>query len=102
MHSNNILLNLRNKINKIDESILHLLSKRKEIVIQIAKIKILHNLPIKDKNRERELLNTLITFGKTYNISKNYICNIFKMIIQDSILTQTNIKDKLNKKKYDI
>lgn len=92
MELKTILQKLRNKINKIDELILELLFKRRKIAIKIAKKKIINKFPIKDKNREQELLKKLINFGKKLKLSKKYIQEIFNIIIHDSIEIQKKIK----------
>ncbi|MGE9716554.1 chorismate mutase, partial [Escherichia coli] len=47
--------------------------------------------PIRDKNRERELLELLIEKGKNVGLDGFYISRIFQMIIEDSVLTQQAI-----------
>ena len=47
---------LRNKINETDEKLVELFCKRMNISLEIAKYKKENNLPVLDKNRERELL----------------------------------------------
>lgn len=98
MELKKILLDLRNTINEIDELILNLLSKRRKIAIKIAKKKIANNFPIKDKNREKELLQKLLHIGKLYQLSEKYIQKIFQIIIQDSIMIQQQIQIQLNQK----
>lgn len=94
-----VLLKLRNKINEIDELILHLLSQRRKIAIKIAKKKIINDLPIKDKNREKELLQELYHIGEMYQLPKKYIQKIFHDIIEDSIMVQKIVKIKIKQKK---
>ncbi|CAL4043097.1 Bifunctional chorismate mutase/prephenate dehydratase [Buchnera aphidicola (Takecallis arundicolens)] len=98
MELKKILLNLRNTINEIDELILNLLSKRRKIAIKIAKKKIANNFPIKDQNRENELLQKLLHIGKLYQLPEKYIQKIFQIIIQDSVMIQQQIKIQLNQK----
>lgn len=47
---------LRNEINETDEKLVELFCKRMNISLEIAKYKKENNLPVLDKNRERELL----------------------------------------------
>ncbi|CAL4043003.1 Bifunctional chorismate mutase/prephenate dehydratase [Buchnera aphidicola (Phyllaphis fagi)] len=88
------LLELRNYINYIDKKILILLSNRKKITIKIIKEKIINNIPIQDKKREKEILKKLFHMGKKYFLSQNYIEKIFKNIIQESVITQKKIKNQ--------
>lgn len=97
MKIKNILSNLREKIINIDESILKLLFLRRKLVINIIKEKIKNNISIKDTNREKILINHLISYGKNKKLDSTYIKNIFKFIIKDSILIQENfLQKKLN------
>ncbi|CAL4322210.1 prephenate dehydratase domain-containing protein [Buchnera aphidicola] len=102
MENKKSLLNLRNSINDIDNTILHLLEKRKKISIKIAKIKLIYKYPIEDKKREQELINRLIEIGKKKSFSENYVKRIFKIIINDSVKIQKSMIHNLNKKKKNI
>ena len=66
---------IRKEINKIDEKIINLLKQRKEKVIFIGKVKKIKNLPIADKNREKEILSSL---------DSDYEKNIYKNILTES------------------
>jgi len=94
------LLKLREKINLIDENIIILLSKRKSLYKEIVKEKEIHKKPIKDENREKQLIIHLINLGKKYDISSKYITKIFNIIIEDSVLAQKKILQKHRKKNY--
>ncbi|CAL4323744.1 Bifunctional chorismate mutase/prephenate dehydratase [Buchnera aphidicola (Neophyllaphis podocarpi)] len=98
MISDNSLIFLRKKINTIDEEILLLLHKRKKIAIEIAKIKIDRNKPIRDIKREKELINKLIKIGDKKDLESNYIYKIFKIIIKNSVNIQNNLLEKYNNK----
>ncbi|CAL4322076.1 Bifunctional chorismate mutase/prephenate dehydratase [Buchnera aphidicola (Pterocallis alni)] len=100
MQYKNILSNIRCEINKIDQEILFLLSKRKKIVTKIAKKKIINHIPIQDLKREKELLNNLQSLCKKYFLNKSYIIEIFKIIINDSVMLQKNIKQQYDKNKF--
>ncbi|QCI26055.1 chorismate mutase [Buchnera aphidicola] len=94
MQTKKILLKLRHQINEIDELILQLLSKRRKVAIKIGKKKIINNLPIKDKIREKELLKELYQIGKMYQLPKEYIKQIFYIIVTDSVIIQNIVKKK--------
>lgn len=59
MKTNNSLLTLRKKIDRIDKNIATLLKQRFELVSQIKSEKVRNNLPIVDKQREEEVLNKM-------------------------------------------
>jgi len=54
--------------------------------------------PIRDIERERELLNRLIVEGKKHNLDGHYITRVYQLIIEDSVLTQQALlQQHLNK-----
>ncbi|PHM44604.1 prephenate dehydratase [Xenorhabdus mauleonii] len=96
------LVNLREQISSIDAELLDLLAKRRQLASSIAQTKLLDHRPIRDKNRERELLNVLIAKGKNRGLDGFYITRLFQMIIEDSVLTQQALlQQHLNQTPYD-
>ncbi|KMJ46843.1 bifunctional chorismate mutase/prephenate dehydratase [Xenorhabdus khoisanae] len=96
------LINLREEISNIDADLLDLLAKRRQLASSIAQTKLLDHRPIRDKNRERELLNVLIDKGKSHGLDGFYITRLFQMIIEDSVLTQQALlQQHLNQTPYD-
>ncbi|QHB31599.1 bifunctional chorismate mutase/prephenate dehydratase [Yersinia canariae] len=86
--SDNPLLVLRERISALDLKLLALLAERRELAVEVAKAKQLHHRPIRDKERERDLLDALITAAKPYDLDGFYITRLFQLIIEDSVLTQ--------------
>ena len=70
------LQQFREEINKIDDKILELLEKRMEIVKQIGKIKMQGNTPIYRPEREKEIIDRLIS-KKPLLLTKNAIESIY-------------------------
>ncbi|WP_237386634.1 bifunctional chorismate mutase/prephenate dehydratase [Xenorhabdus sp. Sc-CR9] len=96
------LVNLREEISSIDAELLDLLAKRRQLATNIAQTKLLDHRPIRDKNREQELLNVLITKGKSHGLDGFYITRLFHMIIEDSVLTQQALlQQHLNQTHFD-
>jgi len=91
MISKNYLFNFRDEINKIDKKIIQLLSKRQLIAITIAKEKISTAQPIRDIEREKNLLKIVLKLAKTYNLNINFINKIFKLIIDNSVSIQKTV-----------
>ncbi|AWK41152.1 bifunctional chorismate mutase/prephenate dehydratase [Photorhabdus laumondii subsp. laumondii] len=87
MDQNN-LLKIREKVSELDLKLLILLAERRQLAFDIAQTKLQDNRPIRDKDRERELLDVLIKKGKSYGLDGFYISRLFQMIIEDSVLTQ--------------
>ncbi|WP_202902520.1 chorismate mutase, partial [Yersinia wautersii] len=57
--TDNPLLVLRERISALDLKLLALLAERRELAVDVAKAKQLHHRPIRDKERERDLLDAL-------------------------------------------
>lgn len=90
----NDLLAIREHISQLDAQLLDLLAKRRQLAVAVAQTKLQDNRPIRDKNRERELLDVLIRRGKTAGLDGFYITRLFQLIIEDSVLTQQAILQK--------
>lgn len=82
------LLSLRDKISAIDEKLLQLLAERRALALDVAKTKMTTHRPIRDKERERHLLEHLILTGKNLQLDAHYITRLFQLIIEDSVLIQ--------------
>lgn len=53
---------------------------------------------MRDIDRERDLLERLIQLGKAHHLDAHYITRLFKLIIEDSVLTQQALlQQHLNK-----
>lgn len=94
MNSENPLLALRGKISALDEELLKLLAQRRSLAIDVANAKMATHRPIRDIDRERDLLEHLITLGKSHKLDAHYITRLFQLIIEDSVLTQQALLQK--------
>ncbi|HCW48086.1 MAG TPA: chorismate mutase, partial [Erwiniaceae bacterium] len=94
MTSENPLLALRDKISAIDEKLLGLLSERRTLAIEVAKAKMATHRPIRDIDRERDLLERLIILGQSHQLDAHFITRLFQLIIEDSVLTQQALLQK--------
>ena len=92
MYQNNLNV-LRAQIDALDIQILSLLNKRFEYVLAIHDIKDQFNLPKQDKQREKEITETLIASNKG-KLSSVAVSSLFKNII--SILLKEIPKNKKN------
>lgn len=88
------LCNFRNQINNIDENIVQLLAERKILTLKIAQSKIKNNQAIRDIEREKKILQKLITIGKKNHLEPDYITQLFQLIIEESVLIQQKILEK--------
>ena len=74
--SSNPLDNIRVDISNLDKELLRLLAERRELVRQVASIKTEHGIPLRDKNRENELLSHLIRLGQEKNLDSHFILSL--------------------------
>ncbi|HBK4691726.1 bifunctional chorismate mutase/prephenate dehydratase [Serratia marcescens] len=86
--TDNPLLMLRERISALDLKLLALLAERRELAIEVGKTKLHSHRPIRDKERERDLLDALIAAAKPYDLDGFYVTRLFQLIIEDSVLTQ--------------
>lgn len=76
---------LRKKINKIDDKLLRLFEKRFDVSEKIGKHKENLGLPLKNDNREREIVKNKI---ENTNLSRDFVKKLYKDIFDESIRIQ--------------
>lgn len=86
--SNKELEELRVKITELDSEILALLAKRQQYTNSVAETKIRHHIPVRDQQREEQLLVRLIKQGKQVGLDAHFVTQLFQVIIEDSVLNQ--------------
>ncbi|MDF1611712.1 bifunctional 3-deoxy-7-phosphoheptulonate synthase/chorismate mutase [Stygiobacter electus] len=92
------LPDVRKQINKLDETLIELLSKRRELSKEVIIAKESLSSPIRDQIREADLLKRLIKLAKKKGLDSHYVTKIFYEIIEDSVRLQQNfVQSKLNK-----
>ncbi len=82
------LTKIRQQITELDQELLVLFAKRRALTHNVAKSKVQQIRPIRDQQREQELLISLIKRGKALNLDAHYVTSIFQTIIEDSVLNQ--------------
>ncbi|MFH0733326.1 MAG: bifunctional 3-deoxy-7-phosphoheptulonate synthase/chorismate mutase [bacterium] len=87
---------IREQINTLDDQLLQLLAERRKLSVEVIKYKEQNASPIRDKDREEEILSNLIVHGKKAGLDANYVTKIFYEIIDDSVRLQNNYLVKLN------
>lgn len=96
------LSDIRQQITQIDRSLLKLLSERHRLAFDVVRSKEMTQKPLRDVEREQQLLQELITFAENenYQLEPQYITQIFQKIIEDSVLTQqVYLQKKLNQQR---
>ncbi|GAB2637368.1 prephenate dehydratase [Vibrio panuliri] len=80
---------IRVRLNELDDKLLQLLSERRKMSIEVAKSKVETAKPVRDAEREQQLLVKLINSGlEKYDLDAQYITKLFHAIIEDSVLLQ--------------
>ncbi|MFT6899752.1 MAG: chorismate mutase/prephenate dehydratase [Paraglaciecola sp.] len=82
------LAKLREQITSIDQQLLELLAQRQQCTNQVAETKITHQIPVRDHQREEQLLVSLIKHGQKHGLDPHYVTQLFHVIIEDSVLNQ--------------
>ena len=78
------LKELRSMVNEIDEAIIEDIANRLLVARTIGTLKKIHNQPVKDQKREKELNKLHEMYCKKYKISLSTIKKIFTLIIEES------------------
>ncbi|MCW8336320.1 prephenate dehydratase [Vibrio sp. SCSIO 43135] len=87
---------IRLRLNELDDQLLYLLSERRKMSIEVAKSKVETSKPVRDADREQQLLVKLINNGKDkYDLDAQYITKLFHSIIEDSVLLQQSYLQNL-------
>ncbi|GLS82533.1 prephenate dehydratase [Paraferrimonas haliotis] len=82
------LTDTRQAITQLDRDLIDLLAKRRALSLNVALSKESTLKPIRDVEREQQLLTRLITEGRTQGLDAHYVTRLFQTIIEDSVLNQ--------------
>lgn len=75
---------MRKQINDVDIEIIRALTKRMDIVKMIAQYKQDNNLPVLQKEREKELLLARKKLATELGVDELFVENVFKRILKES------------------
>jgi chorismate mutase/prephenate dehydratase len=79
---------IREKITHLDQQLLELFAQRRSLTLSVAKSKAHQIRPVRDQQREQELLIRLINQGKALGLDAHYVTSVYQTIIEDSVLNQ--------------
>ena len=79
---------IREKITHLDQELLELFARRRSLTLSVAKSKAHKIRPVRDQQREQELLIRLINQGKALGLDAHYVTSVYQTIIEDSVLNQ--------------
>ncbi len=82
------LKQIRDNINNVDSEILKLLAERRKLSEAVVSTKEKLDQPIRDPERETELLSRLINSAKKLGLDSHYVSKVFYDIIDDSVRLQ--------------
>ena len=82
------LSHTREQITALDKDLLALLAKRRELSLNVARSKEVDIRPIRDTQREKELLSRLVKQGREQGLDAHYVISLYQNIIEDSVLNQ--------------
>ncbi len=74
---------LRQLIDQIDSDLLRLLNDRSSIALKIGEIKKLYKIPVYDPDREKQILERLISENRG-PLDKNAVIRLFERIIDEA------------------
>ncbi|MCL1036902.1 chorismate mutase [Shewanella submarina] len=82
------LTEIRKAISAIDKDMLALLAQRKHLALDVARSKEVDIRPIRDTQREKELLARLVKQGREQGLDAHFVLTLYQTIIEDSVLSQ--------------
>ncbi len=97
----------REAITALDNELLALLAKRRDLSLEVARSKEVDIRPIRDTQREKELLARLVKQGREQGLDAHYVLSLYQSIIEDSVLNQqaylqSRANPDLQKQQYNI
>lgn len=87
------LSKIREEINNADSKIFDALVQRKEAVLRVAEYKKENNLPIRDIEREKEILSLKKKKAQNLGLSEELIEKIFRLMIEDAVEAQEEMRE---------
>lgn len=87
---------LQDEIDSVDQDLLRLMAKRRQITRKVAEYKLLHQRPVRDceSEREKQSLDIIMKNGHQLGLDYQYINRLFQLIIEDSVFLQQNLLQK--------
>ncbi|EJS91779.1 hypothetical protein AAUPMC_01652, partial [Pasteurella multocida subsp. multocida str. Anand1_cattle] len=78
------LSEIRQQITQLDRNLLKLLSERHRLAFDVARSKEITQKPLRDLEREQQLLQELIQFAENqnYQLEAQYITDIFSVLLK--------------------
>jgi chorismate mutase len=90
----NKLANLRAKIDIVDDELIHVLSKRMNLVSQIGEFKKDNNITILQLKRWNEIINNRLEKAEQLGLDKIFVMKLLEILHQESIQIQNDILNR--------
>lgn len=90
----NKLATMRARIDTLDDQIISLMGKRMQIVDEIGVLKKDNNVAILQVKRWNEILKRMIEEGKEFQLSEDFVLDVYKAVHQESIEHQKKVINK--------
>ena len=78
------LSRIRLGIDGVDNDIVRLLARRRQLVIELAKIKKALAVPIYDRKREQALVDRVKKWGAKHELNEEFVEVVFRLIVMNS------------------
>ena len=75
---------IRAGIDGVDNEIVRQLAKRRKLVIKLARIKKVLDVPIYDRKREQALVQRVKAWGAKHELNEEFVEVLFRLIIMNS------------------
>ncbi|MDP3543789.1 MAG: chorismate mutase [Elusimicrobiota bacterium] len=82
------LADIRTGIDAADDGIISLLGKRRDLVIRLARVKKVLDVPIYDRKREQALVDRVKKLGRRKKLNDEFVEVLFRLIMMNSKETQ--------------
>ena len=78
------LARIRTGIDRVDDQIVRQLAKRRELVLELARLKRELNIPIFDRKREQALIERVRRWGKDHGLNEEFVEVLYRLIVMNS------------------
>ena len=85
---------IRRVISELDDSLLHIISSRLELMPAVIKYKAQNDLPILDENREKAIIEKKMKQAVERGLNPVFIEQLYRLIIEESKRIQKGIMKK--------
>ncbi|MEW5852096.1 MAG: chorismate mutase [Myxococcota bacterium] len=78
------ILSLRRDIDRLDQELVELLARRRDVVRRMREVKQAHALPLRDPEREAAMRRSLVEHGQALGVPGSLVEAVLDAILEDS------------------